>query len=177
MKKIIYLFSIMVVFSHLSFAQDDGDDDDLDFIENTVFFSDKSIHAALSPSTSALIGVHGGLLANGDGLLGGSGFIKTAGLFIAARYNNRQILNVDRLSAALGISLQLVKFAHIYVGGGYGEYKYPYNEPTILPDLEIKGAEIEGGAIFKIGPVSIIGGISVLNFEHLDFVGGIGYTF
>ncbi len=172
MKKIIYLFSVMLMFSHLSFAQDDDLDFDLD-----IGSSDRMIHVAYSPSTSALIGIHGGLLGNSGGLIDGGGFVESGGLFLAARYNNRDILNVDRLSATLGITLQIVEFAYIYVGGGYGEYKYPYNEPTILPDLEISGAEIEGGLIFRIGPISLIGGISVLNFEHMDLVGGIGYTF
>jgi len=172
MKKILLLFSVMLIFSYVLVAQDDDLDFNLDKSN-----SDRLIHVAFSPSTSALIGVHGGLLGNSGGVIDGGGFIESGGLFIAARYNNRNILNMDRLSAALGISLQLVEFAYVYIGGGYGEYKYPYNEPTILPDLEITGAELEGGVIFKIGPISLIGGVSALNFEHLDFVGGIGYTF
>lgn len=173
MKKIILLFSVLMMFSHLSFAQDD---DDLDFKMNSSS-SSRLIHIAYSPSTSAILGLHGGLLGNNGGVFEGGDIVEAGGLFLAVRYNNRDILNVDRLSATLGVSLQLVKFAYVYVGGGYGNYKYPYNEPTILPDLEISGAEIEGGMIFKIGPISIIGGISVLNFEHIDAVGGIGYTF
>jgi len=171
MKRIIYLFSVMLMFSYLSVAQDD----DMDFEVGSS--SDRLIYAAFSPSTSALIGVHGGLLGNSGGLIDGGGFVESGGLFLAARYNNRDILNMDRLSITLGITLQLVDFAYVYVGGGYGEYKYPYNEPTILPDLEISGAEIESGVIFKIGPINLIAGVSYLNFEHLDLVGGIGYTF
>jgi len=173
MKKIIYLFSVLLIFSHLSVAQDD---DDLDF-DMDVGSSDRMIYVAYSPSTSALIGIHGGLLGNSGGLIGGGGFVESGGLFLAARYNNRDILNVDRLSATLGVTLQIVEFAYIYVGGGYGEYKYPYLEPTQQPDLEISGFELEAGVIFKIGSITIQGGISNLNFEHLDFTGGIGYTF
>ena len=174
MKKIILLFSVLMMFSHLSFAQDD--DDDIDF-EISSSSSSRLIHIAYSPSTSASFGLHGGLLGNNGGVFEGGDIVGAGGLFLAARYNNRDILNVDRLSATLGVSLQLVKFAYVYVGGGYGEYKYPYNKPTILPDLETNGAEIEGGMIFKIGPVSIIAGLTVLNFEQMDLVGGIGYTF
>ena len=81
------------------------------------------------------------------------------------------------MSATLGVSLQLTEFAHIYLGGGYGEYKYPYKQPTILPDLEISGVEIEGGLIFKLGPITVLAGVSDLDFKQLDFTAGIGYTF
>jgi hypothetical protein len=171
MKKIILLFSLMLIFNYSSFAQDD------EFDIGRSSSSDRLIHIAYSPSTSAIIGLHVGWMGNNGGVLGGGDLIGAGGLFLAARYNSRDILNLDRLSAVLGVTLQLTDFAHVYLGGGYGEYKYPYNEPTILPDLEISGVEIEGGLIFKIGSFTIHAGVSDLDFQQLDLVGGIGYTF
>ncbi len=171
MKKIILLFSLLLIFNYSSFAQDD------EFDIGHSSSSDRLIHIAYSPSTSAIIGLHAGWMGNNGGVLGGGDLIGAGGLFLAARYNDRDILNLDRLSAVLGVTLQLTDFAHVYLGGGYGEYKYPYNEPTILPDLEISGVEIEGGLIFKIGSFTIHAGVSDLDFQQLDLVGGIGYTF
>lgn len=171
MKKIILLFSLMFVFNHLSFAQDD------EFDIGGRSSSDRFIHIAYSPSTSAIFGLHGGWMANTDGIFAGESIIDAGGLYVAGRYNNRNILNLDFWSASLGVTLQLTEFAHVYLGGGYGKYVYPYNEPTILPDLEISGVEIESGLILKIGSITIHAGIADLDFQQLDFVGGIGYTF
>ena len=138
--------------------------------------SGRLIHVAYSPSTSSVIGINGGLLGNSGGILQGGGFVESGGLFLSGRYNTRDLMNIDRLSAVLGVSLQVVEFAHIYLGGGYGSYAYP-SSSVFEADLEITGAEIESGLILKFGPVTLHGGASVLNFEHIDFLGGIGYTF
>ena len=135
------------------------------------------IHAAYSPSTSALIGVSGGLLGNSGGIIAGNDLIGCGGIYLSARYNNRSIMNLDRLSLDLGVSMQLVEFAHVFAGAGYGEYVYPYKEPTLLEDKEIKGVELEGGVIIKIAKFTVHAGVSTLKFEHLDLFGGVGYTF
>jgi hypothetical protein len=168
MRKLIMTICAIVLTGWWTYAQE---------VSNETSYSARSIHVALSPSTSALIGVHGGLLGNSGGILGGGDLISSGGIYLAARYNDRSIMTNDRLSVDLGISLQLIEPLHIFVGGGYGEYKYPYKEPTILPDKEITGYEIEGGAILKLGQFTLHGGVSTLKFEHLDVFGGIGYTF
>lgn len=173
MKKIILLFSVLMIFTRLSFAQDD-DDQDFDIGSSS---SGRLIYVAYSPSTSAVFGLQAGYIGNNGGVLSGGSLIDAGGLYVAGRYNNRNILNFDFWSATLGITLQLADFAHVYVGGGYGEYVYPYNKPTILPDLEIKGVDLEAGLIFKIGAFTIHAGVSDLDFQQLDLVGGIGYTF
>ncbi len=157
--------------NYASFAQEDNSE------SNSSSSGDRVIHVAYSPSTSAIIGVHGGLLANSDGVLNGSGFIDAGGLYLSSRYNHQNLLNLDRLSVALGASLQLIETTHVYVGFGYGSYNYPYKEPTVLPDLEIKGFEMEGGAILKLGKITFHVGISTTKFEHIDIQGGIGFTF
>jgi len=172
MKKIILMFFLLLLFNHLSFAQDD-----IDEFGSKGGSSDRLIHIAYSMSTSAIFGLHVGWMGNNGGILSGGDFVGALGPYAAGRYNSRDILNLDRWSAVLGATVQLTDFMHVYIGGGYGDYKYPYHEPTILPDLEISGAEIEGGVIFKIGPITIHGGITDLDFQQLDIVGGIGYTF
>jgi len=134
-------------------------------------------HVAYSPSTSTLIGFSGGLLGNTGGVIAGNSLVESGGLYLSCRYNNQNMLNLDRLSIDLGASVQLIEIVHVFVGGGYGTYKYPYNEPTILPDKEIEGFEIEGGAILKISRFTLHAGVSTLKFEHLDLFGGIGFTF
>jgi hypothetical protein len=170
MKKIILLFSLMLIFNYSSFAQDD----EFDIGGSS---SDRLIHIAYSPSTSAIFGLHAGWMGNNGGVLSGGSLIDAGGLYVAGRYNNRDILNLDFWSATLGVTLQLTEFAHVYLGGGYGDYVYPYKEPTILPDLEISGVEIESGLIIKLGAFTIHAGVSDLDFQQLDLVGGIGYTF
>ena len=173
MKKFILFFSLLLMFAHFSFAQDDLDD----FSIGKSSSSDRLIHIAYSPSTSAIFGLHAGWMGNNGGVLKGGNFVGALGPYISGRYNSRDIMNMDRWSAILGGTLQLVEFAHVYVGAGYGDYKYPYHEPTIIPDLEFSGVEIESGVIVKLGSFIIHAGVSDLDFQQLDFVGGIGYTF
>ncbi|MCF6239753.1 MAG: hypothetical protein L3J74_00220 [Bacteroidales bacterium] len=170
MKKIILLFSLLLIFNHLSFAQDDE-------FNIGASSSERLIHIAYSPSTSAIFGLHAGWMGNNGGVLSDGSIIDAGGLYVAGRYNSRDILNLDFWSATLGVTLQLTEFAHVYLGGGYGKYVYPYNEPTILPDLEIKGVDLEAGFIIKAGAFTFHAGISDLDFQQLDLVGGIGYTF
>ena len=172
MKKNILLFCFLLIFSHLSFAQDD---DEFDIGGGSS--SERLFHIAYSPNTSAIFGLHFGWMSNSDGVLGGSSLIDAGGLFVSGRYNNRDIMNLDFWSASLGVSLGLTESLQVYLGGGYGEYVYPYHEPTIIPDLEIKGVNIEGGLILKLGAFTIHAGLSDLDFQQLDLVGGIGYTF
>ena len=178
MRKFILIFCAIMFTGYFSFAQDD----EVTTEENKEVSVDKSsgeraIHIAYSPSTSAIIGVHGGLLANSGGVLNGNGLVESGGLYLSARYNHQNFINLDRLSVAIGASLQIIEPAHVFVGFGYGRYNYPYNEPTILPDLEIKGLEIEGGTIINLGKFTIHVGISTIKFEKLDLHGGIGFTF
>jgi hypothetical protein len=169
MKNLFLTICAIVISGYWVFAQEET--------TSTSSSSSRLIHVAFSPSTSALIGVHGGLLGNSGGVLGGNGIVESGGVYLSARYNNQDFINLDRLSIDLGVSLQLVEMAHIFIGGGYGEYVYPYKEPAIIPEKEIKGYEIEGGTIIKVGKFTIHAGVSTLKFEHLDFFGGIGYTF
>lgn len=171
MKKIILLFSLLLIFNQLSFGQDD---DEFNVGGGS---SDRLIHIAYSPSTSAIFGLHAGWMGNNGGVLSGGSLIDAGGIYVAGRYNSRNILNLDFWSATLGVTLQFTEFAQVYIGGGYGDYVYPYKEPTILPDLEIKGVDLEAGLIFKIGAFTIHAGVSDLDFQQLDLVGGIGYTF
>jgi len=169
MRKLFLTIALVVATGLWTFAQDDD-----------IIVSDgkaHSIHIALSPSTSALFGLHGGLLGNSGGILQGGDLLSSGGVYLSGRYNDRNIMTNDRISVDLGVSLQLVSFAHVFVGGGYGDYKYPYKEPTLMPDKEISGYEIEGGAILKFGPFTVHAGVSTLKFSHMDVFGGIGYTF
>lgn len=169
MKKLILTICVVFLYGYIGYAQDDE-------IQSAGGGS-RIIHVAYSPSTSALIGVQGGLLGNSGGIISGNDLIESGGIYMAVRYNNRNILNLDRLSVDLGVTMQLIEMAHVFVGAGYGVYKYPYKEPSLLPDLEIKGVELEGGAIVKIGKFTIHAGVSTLKFQHLDLFGGVGYTF
>ncbi len=170
MKKLILTICAIVIYGSFVYAQEET-------TSSGGGGGDHLIHIAYSPSTSAVFGLHGGLLGNSGGILDGNDLISSGGVYLSARYNNRDIANLDRLSVDLGVSLQLIEAAHIFIGGGYGEYVYPYKEPAIIPEEEIKGYEIEGGAILKLGPFTVHAGVSTLKFEHLDFFGGIGYTF
>ncbi|MDF1548404.1 MAG: hypothetical protein P1P88_11320 [Bacteroidales bacterium] len=167
MKKLILIMCVLFLYGYMSYGQD----------EEVISSGSRIKYAAYSPSTSAIIGVHGGLLGNSGGVISGNDVLQSGGIYLSARYNNRNILNLDRLSVDLGVSMQLIEMAYVFVGAGYGEYKYPYREPSLLPDKEIKGLEIEGGAILKIGKFNLHAGVSTLKFEHLDFFGGVGYTF
>jgi hypothetical protein len=166
MKKLILALGLLMISGFWVLAQD-----------VTVSSRSRAIHIAYSPSTSALIGFQVGLLANSGGIISESSFIQSGGLYLSGRYNNRKMVNLDRLSVDLGVSLQIAEAVYIFIGGGYGEYKYPYKEPTVLADLEIKGFELEGGAIYKLGKITLHAGVSTLKFKHLDLFGGIGYTF
>jgi len=166
MKKTAIFFTIFLLLFQFSFGQEDEGE-----------IGGRNIFVALSPSTSALIGFQGGILSNGDGIIGGDGFIDPLGFYIAARYNNRNIMNLDRLSVTLGVAPQLTNFLYIYGGGGYGTYKYPFLKPTLLPDQEIKGFEADGGLIIKVWRVTVSGGVSILDFSHTDYTVGVGFTF
>ena len=168
MKKLILTICFALPFFYSGIAQDE---ETVSSVESHV------IHVAYSPSTNALIGFRGGVLGNSGGIITGGDLLESAGLYFSARYNNKNIMNLDRLSVDLGVSLQLVEFAYVFAGGGYGEYKYPYKEPTLLEDMEIKGVEIEGGAMIKVRKFTLHAGVSTLKFEHLGLFGGIGYTF
>ncbi|NJO88463.1 MAG: hypothetical protein HC831_05450 [Chloroflexia bacterium] len=167
MRKLILTICVLFLYGYTSYAQD----------EEVQSSGGRIIHVAYSPSTSAILGAHGGLLGNSGGVISGNDLIQSGGLYLSARYNNRNIINLDRLSVDLGITMQLIEMAHVFVGAGYGEYKYPYKEPSLLPDLEIKGVELEGGVIIKVGKFTAHAGVSTLKFKHLDLFGGLGYTF
>lgn len=151
--------------SQFSFAQDDGGGEGRD------------IFVGLTPSTSALIGVQGGMLSSGKGILGGGDFIDALGFFLTARFNSRDIISHDRLSITLNVAPQLTKYLSVYLGGGYGTYSYPYKEPTLQPDEEYSGFEAEGGLQIKFFNFTISGGVSILDFNQTDYTVGVGYTF
>ncbi len=170
MRKILILFCVFIIFTQVSTAQEEGGGGD-------GFLGSRSWFVSLSPSTSSLIGLKGGLLSNTDGILGGSGIVDALGFYIAGRYNSRDIMNLDRLSVTAGVAPQIFKPIYVYLGGGYGSYKYPHLEPSLEPDEEISGFEYDAGILVKVWKINVGAGVSVLNFEQLDFTVTLGYVF
>ena len=97
----------------------------------------------------------------------------------------------SRLAITGGITREMLKNVHIYIGGGFGAYRllweidnYEYGNETpistsiaLQTDWSILSYELEAGLMVEIWKLSFSAGVSTMAFNQTEAVFGIGYKF
>jgi len=86
-----------------------------------------------------------------------------------------------RLSITVGKLFPLSDNMTIFAGGGYGSRMFIWhtldNKSVKNTDHSVVGLAAEGGAIFKLDKVYVLGGITSVNFFYMETFFGLGMMF